>query len=109
MNYIYHITDEDTWKNYLNLSELTHDSLLSEGFIHCCDFEQINTVANRFFKKVKLLFVLKIDISKLSSRVIYEESDNELYPHIYGKIETKAIVNQLIFERINSSQIRLKE
>lgn len=108
MSYIYHITDEETWKNYSSLSIITHFSLETEGLIHCCDYGQIKTVIKRFFKDEKTIYAFKINTEILKNELKYEESDNELFPHIYGPINTDAIEEKLIFKNLDGQIEEIK-
>ena len=94
---IYHITKYATWLDAKNLTSYENESLLKVGFIHCCLFRQIDFVLNNWFVEKEDLVILKIDTDKLISPVVMEnlEGKNELFPHIYGPINTSAIIDEI--------------
>lgn len=66
----------------------------AEGFVHCSEPEQIEAVANRFFRGRTDLVLLLIDEARLSASVRREnlEGGDEPFPHVYGPIEREAVV-----------------
>ncbi|MGH9821106.1 MAG: DUF952 domain-containing protein [Pyrinomonadaceae bacterium] len=90
---IYHIILPEVWNALDSNAEYTAQSLATEGFIHCSYAHQLDTVLGRYYGGVKKVIVLEIDAERLSSRLVEEPStNNEIYPHIYGPINTDAIV-----------------
>ncbi len=90
---IYHIVLPDVWEKFKDEKFYEAESLQTEGFIHCSFAEQIETVLNRYYKDTERVLLLKIETEKLTSELINEPSTGgEIYPHIYGKINTEAIV-----------------
>ena len=90
---IFHIVKPDVWKNFENMNFYEADSLQTEGFIHCSFRDQLETVLQRYYKDAEKVLILEIDPTKLTSRLIEEPStNNEIYPHIYGKINRQAII-----------------
>ncbi len=90
---IYHILPTSEWNKWRNAEHYEHASLKEEGFIHCSTAEQVEGVVDRYFKGVEDLVFLHIDPNLLEAELKYEESTGgELYPHIYGTINRKAIV-----------------
>lgn len=71
------------------------DSLDSEGFIHCCEKQQLAGVLERYYAGVSGLQLLEIDPQKLDAKLIYENTmgGEELFPHVYGKINMSAVSN----------------
>jgi len=89
---IYHIVLPDKW-NAFRGTVYEHESLAAEGFIHCSFEEQLDEVLERYFRGVDVVTILEIDPTKLNSRLVVEPSTNgESYPHIYGPINTDAII-----------------
>jgi len=67
--------------------------LAAEGFIHCSMLGQLAPVAERFFPGRDDVVMLQIDRSHLTSPVRYEESEpGEHYPHLYGPLDLRAVV-----------------
>ncbi len=58
-----------------------------EGFIHASTRDQILKSASQFYGASTELLVLEIDISVLSSPLLFEPGrSGTLYPHIYGPL-----------------------
>ena len=90
---IYHISTTKAWETQADSDNYEDPSLQSEGFIHCSKAEQIEPVIGRYFKGRNDLLILHIEPELLESELKYELSTgDELYPHIYGSINKKAIV-----------------
>ncbi len=94
---IYHIVLPEKWAAFdTDLYEAA--SLYTEGFIHCSFESQLDAVIERYYAGEERVVVLEIETERLMSRVLNEPSTNsEIYPHIYGPINRKAIVRT--FER----------
>ncbi len=90
---IYHIVLPEVWDKFKDEDFYEANSLQTEDFIHCSFAGQIETVLNRYYKGTERVLVLEIETEKLTSELINEPSTGgEIYPHIYGKINTEAIV-----------------
>lgn len=100
---IYHITTESEWKLAQENGQYSAPSLESEGFIHCSTAVQVVPVANAFYKDADNLILLCIDEDKLKAGLKWEapahieghnapeNSDTQLFPHIFGMINLDAI------------------
>ena len=90
---VYHIVTPEVWENFKNENEYEAESLRTEGFIHCSFINQIEGVLQRYYKDENQILILTIEPEKLTSKLVNEPSTNdEIYPHIYGKINRDAIV-----------------
>lgn len=90
---IYHIVLPEVWENFKDKDFYEAKSLQTEGFIHCSFREQIEAVLQRYYKDCEKVLILEIEPEKLRSKLVNEPStNNEIYPHIYGKINRDAIV-----------------
>jgi uncharacterized protein (DUF952 family) len=71
-----------------------------EGFIHCSTREQVIQVANIRFRGQSGLVLLFIDTEKVAAEIIYEnlEGGQQLFPHIYGELNTDAVMQVAEFE-----------
>ena len=68
-------------------------TLADEGFIHCSFPEQVQAVADRFYRNRPDVLLLEIDADALTSPVKVEPiPGGESYPHIYGPIDRVAVV-----------------
>ncbi len=91
---IYHIVTPEIWEKFKDENEYEAASLQTEGFIHCSFAEQLDAVLNRYYKDAEKVLILEIETDKLTSELVNEPStNNEIYPHIYGKINVDAIEN----------------
>ena len=90
---IYHIVLPEIWANFKDKKFYYATSLQTEGFIHCSFAEQISGVLGRYYKDAEKVIILHLETDKLTSKLVEEPStNNEIYPHIYGKINRDAIV-----------------
>ncbi len=90
---IYHIVTPEIWEIFKNENQYEAESLTTEGFIHCSFAEQLEGVLQRYYNGAEKVFILTIEPEKLTSKLVNEPSTNdEIYPHIYGKINRDAIV-----------------
>ena len=90
---IYHIVLPEVWEKYKNEDLYEAESLRAEGFIHCSFENQLDAVLQRYYKDAEKILILEIETEKLTSELVEESStNNEIYPHIYGKINRGAIV-----------------
>ena len=66
----------------------TVDSSLDEvGYIHCSFRDQVQGVADRFYRGLTDIVLLTIDTSKLEPEVRVDNG----YPHIYGPLPVAAV------------------
>ena len=94
--HIFHITERSTWQEAKQNTFYEGDMLSTDGFIHCCSFEQIEDVLLNWFKGKHDIVILEIDPEVLLSPVKYEnlEGGQEMFPHIYGPINLDAVINE---------------
>ncbi len=90
---IYHIVTPEVWEKFKDKDFYAAESLQSENFIHCSFEDQLETVLQRYYKNAETVLILEIEPEKLVSKLVTEPSTGgEVYPHIYGEINTDAIV-----------------
>ena len=63
-------------------------SLDEEGFIHCSYRDQVQGVADRFYRGRADVLLLTVDPSKVQAEIKTEN----LFPHIYGPLPIEAVV-----------------
>lgn len=65
------------------------------GFIHCSFENQLQRIADAFYRGRSDVVLLSIDASKLTSPIREEntEGGTEPYPHIYGPLNVEAVVS----------------
>ena len=97
MAIIYHLVPESHWETARTESEYRADSLATEGFIHCSkDHAQALAVANRLYGGRQDMLVLEVETERLASPLKHEPSrSGEIYPHIYGPLDTGAVIGVL--------------
>jgi len=85
--------------------------LENDGFIHCSDIDQVIEVADNLFDGEKDLVILCIDEERVDPELVYEDcyDSGEEYPHIYGPIDTDAILEVYKFERNEECGFKLPE
>jgi len=91
---IYHIVTPEYWAQFEYAPAYKSETLDAETFIHCSTQTQIAGVLERYYSGVDNLFLMQIDETKLTSPLLYEPAPNgtELFPHVYGPINSEAIV-----------------
>lgn len=91
---IYHVTTRQEWQDAQAKGQYEAPSLADEGFIHCSEDRQVQGVLDRYFEGQDGLVKLEIDTDKLTSPLFYDwsESVEDTFPHIYGPINTDAVV-----------------
>lgn len=96
---ILHITTRDDWAEAEESGQYVAASLAKEGFIHCSTPEQVIPVANFLFRGRQGLVLLCVDEALLDAEVKYEnlEGGEQLFPHVYGPIPCKAVIDVLPF------------
>lgn len=90
--YIYLLSSQDEYQQALQSGQLLRDSITTEGFIHACPKNQLNRVANKFYKNTHKPLLLTVEKEKISSTVKYEPAKGGLYPHIYGPLNINAVI-----------------
>lgn len=98
---IFHITTRAAWDAAVTSNaDFEAASLKSEGFIHCSTSEQAAWVGNQRFRGfAEPLVLLRIDTDLLTSEIRWEtaEAGRAPFPHIYGRIDRKAVADVLPF------------
>ncbi len=93
-NIILHACTRDLWDNAQAKGLFIVESLKSQGFIHCSETDTILRVANSNWNGRKDLILLVIDTNKIAPLVKFEPDPESgtLYPHIYGPLNTDAVI-----------------
>ncbi len=98
---IFHICLPQSWHSQLSEAEYSDPSLESEGFIHCSMKEQLDGTLSRYFPDIPELLILEILPSAVADTLRFEPAPNsqERFPHIYGTIPKRAILQLHRFKR----------
>lgn len=99
MTVIFHIAPRAAFAGKLGPS-YSPPAFQTEGFVHCSTAHQVIKVADARFRGQTGLVLLCIDTDKVSAEIRYEnlEGGQELFPHIYGEINTDAVMQVVEFE-----------
>lgn len=106
METIYCLCPKAYWDPFAGKDEYLPRDYEQEGFIHATKGDElVCRVANRVYADFAgELYVLVIAEAKVSSPVKYEMAkDGLLYPHIYGPLNTDAIVDVKLMEKREGS------
>ncbi len=88
---ILHLTTLQDWQRD-DPAPFTAPSLAAEGFIHCSLPAQVSLTAHRHYQGRDDLVLLHIDPTRLTSRLVYEDtSGHGVFPHVYGPINRDAV------------------
>ena len=102
--FIYHIATAADWDQALAGGEYTTSTrgatLAEEGFIHASTAEQVAPVANMIYQSLPDLLVLVIDPDRVRAEIRPEPVPgwDAPFPHIYGPLNTDAVVTVRRFE-----------
>jgi uncharacterized protein (DUF952 family) len=90
----YHLAPGEVWERQRSESHYTPEAFESEGFIHCTDSLQLLIdVGNRYYTSDRREMVcLVVELDQVAAEVRYEDPEH-VYPHIYGPLETGAVVD----------------
>jgi uncharacterized protein (DUF952 family) len=90
---IFFLMDAEEW------DARRHESLVAtpgpEGFVHCCDRNQVSFVRESYFPTGSTVAALIIDPTRLDSETRYESGSGgepERFPHVYGAIRRTDVV-----------------
>jgi uncharacterized protein (DUF952 family) len=98
VTFIYHIAAAADWEQARRDGQYTTSTrgltLAEQGYIHASTAEQVATVANAFYRGVPDLLLLVIDPGRVAAEIRYEPVPGQdlPYPHIYGPLNTDAVV-----------------
>ena len=95
---IYHVTTKLEWAKAVSIGKYEASSLLSEGFIHMSQKDQVSGVLDRYYKGVNDLVLLHVDETLLTAELKYELSPsvNQEFPHLFGALNVEAVVNVVL-------------
>ncbi|WP_255148702.1 DUF952 domain-containing protein [Halorarius halobius] len=97
MDAICHVVARGEWDP--DADEYRHETLDSQGFIHFSDPEQVVPVAESNHAGEENLVILVVDADAVDAEVVYEAlgDASEPYPHVYGPLNTDAVVEAVPF------------
>ena len=94
---IFHVATLADWQRAKPVGTYTTStygaSLADVGFLHAARADQVPTVVERFYADVdEPILVLEIDTDLLDVPWQEDEVDGDTFPHIYGPLNTSAVV-----------------
>jgi len=104
MDPIYHIAFAADWDRAVAVGAYRIStrgaSLEDQGYIHASQAHQVALVANAIYRDARHLVILTIDPERLRSELRYEKMPDadDPFPHIYGPLNTDAVVRTEPFE-----------
>jgi uncharacterized protein (DUF952 family) len=89
-----HMTPREVWERQRAVTVYVPEGFEGEGFVHCTNDEQdLLDVGNRYYAADPRPFVvLTLETVRLTAAIRYEDPDAR-YPHVYGPLETVAVVD----------------
>jgi len=84
-------------------------SLETEGFIHCCEPDQLAGVIARYYADVDELVLLTLERAALGAEIRHEgaHAGAERFPHVYGPIELAEVREETPFGTDDPARKRL--
>lgn len=80
----------------------------ADGFIHLSTAAQLTETVERHFQGQSALIIAAVDLIALGSAVRWEASRHgQLFPHLYGPLESTAVIAQCALEREPDGSVRL--
>ncbi len=106
---IYHVATAAHWRaarrNGSYEMSTRERTLAEEGFIHASRREQVAGVLERFYADIdEPLVLLVIDPARMDSPVRFERVGNERFPHVYGPIPVRAVVEAVALRADGTSE-----
>lgn len=98
---ILHCMKQKTWEQIKHTDSFGKNYLETDGFIHCSPIEYFWRITPNFKDIKEPLVLLCLDTEKINAVIKWEDGDNcgREYPHIYGEINTSAIINVLEYKK----------
>ncbi len=92
----YHLAIQEEWDTQKHGSSYVPGAYAADGFVHCTNgLDLLTEIANMFYKgSPDERTILVLDTSRIESPVRYDD-ETEQFPHIYGPINTSAVVGEL--------------
>ncbi len=96
----YHLVPVEYWETHGGKDSYTPEAFEADGFIHCTNgVERLLWVGNEFYTgDPRPFMVLALDVSRIESPVRYDDPAED-FPHIYGPLNTNAVIGSLTVKR----------
>ena len=107
MALVYKICTEAVWQEAVAKGIFAGATIdLTDGFIHLSTAAQAPVTAGLFFKSGNDLVLVEFDDQSLTGLKYEPSRGGELFPHVYGSIDTKLALN--VFKLIRQADGNLK-
>lgn len=96
----YHLVPVEEWERQQGNAEYVPPPFDEDGFIHCTNgLDELIAVGNHFYRDdTRPYLALIINVPKIQAPVRYDDP-GQVYPHIYGPLNTSAVVGMLTVQR----------
>lgn len=96
----YHLTPVEVWERQRGRTSYVPEAFEQDGFIHTTNgLDPLLEVANLFYTGDPRTYrVLVLSMPAIAPEVRYDD-DHQIYPHIYGPLNTSAVVGELVVRR----------
>lgn len=91
--YLAHLIRREVWETHDPEQDYEPATLEQDGFVHCANLGDISDVAADNFAPESDLVALILDPRVLSSQIRYEPTADSHYPHVFGPLDSEAIVD----------------
>lgn len=90
--HLFHIADRGAWSRAVDT--FAPPEAVDEGFVHLSRLDQVLVPAHRWYRGRSDLVLLELDPARLGAPVVWEPGTDtdEVFPHLYGAIDTDAVV-----------------
>ena len=93
--FVYKICTKSEWHEIKSKGQLTGSKKdLEDGYIHFSGDDQVAGTLKKFYQNQKDLVLLKIDTLKLDHLVWEQESDGNMFPHLYSPLDISNVVDE---------------
>ncbi len=99
---IFHLVSRQTWKDSIVNGAYHPESLTvnmeKEAKIPCCTPYQVERIANSKFSETENLYLIVIDVNRVSSNITTSEIHGQVYPQINGPLNMDAVIDKILLE-----------
>jgi len=94
LEFIFKIIDKDEWLKAKQSGTYEGSKKdIQDGYIHFSEENQIQETLQRHYSKRENLIILKVNAFKLDHLLWEQASNGDMYPHLYSKLDIKAVIS----------------
>ena len=95
--FIYKICTKMEWNEFKNKKIWSGSEMdIKDGYIHFSEKNQLAQTLKRFYSNQKNLVIIKVKTNKLNKVIWERDSNGEMFPHLYSKLNIKYVVDDKI-------------